>query len=71
MNYKEISFKIDGAIKSIDERLEILSNKLTYYSNILKEKNLDNSKRSRYELERNNYYIMINILMVCHGNVPT
>lgn len=58
MNYNEISFKIDGAIKSIDERLEILSNKLTHYSNILKEKNLDNSKRSRYELERNNYYIL-------------
>ena len=58
MNYNEISFKIDLAIKSIDERIEQLTNKLSHYSNILKEKNLDNSKRSRYELERNNYYIL-------------
>ena len=58
MNYNEISFKIDLAIKSIDERIELLTNKLSHYSNILKEKNLDNSKRSRYELERNNYYIL-------------
>ena len=58
MNYNEISFKIDLAIKSIDERIEQLTNKLSHYSNILKEKNLDNSQRSRYELERNNYYIL-------------